>query len=163
MSHIATCSHCSRRIQVPDWNIHKPLICPHCLAEVGNHQPGAQIQAPNINTDVKRDLNIGNIVLAVLIGFFVLGFLASIPSHNAKSETLGVVGGYFCLFSLAAVAVVLIIGGIRLLRSGRSGARVPAIDQALGCVLLVLGTIASFVIFIFFACATMAYHGEFHG
>ena len=146
MSRITTCPHCSTRLSVSQQITDKTLICPRCLAEVDNVRSTSQIQAPQLNTDVKRDLRAASIVLAVLMGLCVLGIALAIWGGMMGSGTMpsdtqaGLL--YYSFFALFVLVCIAIARG--LVRRGRIG--------VLGGILLVLGTIASVVIFFFFAC-----------
>jgi hypothetical protein len=136
MSQITTCPHCSTRLHVSEGITDKTLICPHCLADVSNPWPGSQIRAADINTDVKRDVNVGCISLAVLMGLCFLGIIMAIGNKDF--------GGLFI-----SGAALLVLGSIAIIRRrdrrDNSGGTV-------GFVLLVLGTIVAIAIFGFFCC-----------
>src|SRR5262249_16317554 len=135
------------RLQISDQITDKTLICPHCLASVDNPQSRFQIQAPDINTDVKRDLNAGSIILAVLIVFSVLGIVLTIIGP------LGWASVRLLMYLLGALFVFVIVAIVRgLARRHRAGVHVSKFQSALGCFFLVLGTIVALVIFAFFAC-----------
>ena len=95
MSRITTCPHCSTRLNVSEQNTDKTLICPHCLADVDNPWPGSQIRADDINTDVKRDMNVGCIVLPVLIGSVFSASLAFFLGLQYRGKGSGHFGGIF--------------------------------------------------------------------
>lgn len=141
MSHITTCPRCSTRISVSEGITEKTLICPHCLANVENAWPGSQIRADDINTDVKRDIRAGSIVLAALIGLCVLGTaiaLFVVPPGDAKAELL--------MFSFAPLCILI---PITMIRRG--------IPRTCGIVLIALGTIMACLIFFFFTCLIIAF------
>ncbi len=157
MSRITTCPHCSTRIIVPEGIMYKTLICPHCLAEVNNPWPGSQIRAADLDTDVRRDVNVGSIVLAVLIGLCVLGIaLAFWSSRILKGETS--IAALFCMAMLfAGLDVLVSVAIIRgLLRRRASGIRAPSSRKVLGIVFLSFGTVVAVVIFFFFTCLGLA-------
>ena len=108
-----------------------------------NPQPGSRIQTPEINTDVNLDVNVGCIVLAVLMGLCVLGIAIPIP---IGTSTLPSDMQFLIVFYSGAALFVLVCIAIArgMVRRGIFG--------VLGGILLVLGTIASVVIFFFFAC-----------
>jgi hypothetical protein len=139
MSRITTCPYCSTRLSLSERITDKTLICPHCLAEVDNAWPGSQIRADDINTNVKRDVSVGSIVLAVLIGLCVLGIVMA--TRFAYLVWLGVIP-------------VLVLSGIILLAwKGTSGSTASTAGRVVSVLFIVLGTIAALVIFVFVACA----------
>lgn len=160
MNRITTCPHCSTSLRVSEQITDKALICPHCLADVDNPQPGFQIRAADINTDVKRDMRAGSIVLAVLIGLCVLGIVVvctraalrstspSIP-NTPRPESL--------VFYFAALDVLVSIAIIRRLVLGISGVRAPSAGRALGIIFLSLGTIVAVTVFLFFTCLSLVH------
>ena len=153
MSRITTCPHCAKRFRVSEQITDKTLICPHCLADVDNAAPGNQIRAADINTDVKRDLRVGTIVLAVLIGFCVLGITTAFSGMFSSINALKLM-----VISSAALAVLLIIAIIRwMVHQGRSGGYIPIVAGVLGITLiivaLVLVSIVAGVLFLIFACS----------
>ncbi len=159
MSQIATCPHCSKRLRVSDQITDKTLICPHCLADVDNPRPGMQIRAPDLDTDVKRDVSVGSIVLAVLIGLCVLGIaLAFFVGHHSQGKGEGGLGeGIFSLLLLmncfGALDILVSIAIIRwLIRRRISGVREPSVGRVVGIAFLSLGTVAAVVVFFFFTC-----------
>jgi hypothetical protein len=106
-----------------------------------NAWPGSQIRPADINTDVKRDLNVGCIGSAVVVALCVLGIM-------------GVSSPPFLFLCLGAIVIFVIIAIVRsLARGGARGATASTANRALSIVFLVLGTIAAIVIFAFFACA----------
>lgn len=142
MNQIVICPHCSRHLRVSEQITDKTLICPQCFAEVGNPQPGSRIRAPEINIDVKRDENVGCIVLAVLFGLCVLGI--------AMSSSFGP------LIFLGVIGLLVIIAMFRsLLRGSAFSAQASAFEKALGILFLVLGTCVAVIIFGLFACAAL--------
>jgi hypothetical protein len=149
MSRITTCPHCATRLSVPEGITDKTLICPHCLADVDNAGSGSQIRAADINTDVKRDLNVGCIVLAVLIGLCVIGIAMAIGNNSIP----------FLFYSCAALAVLVSIAVIHM---GYSGVRNPSVAGACIITLLVLGVIVAIFFFFFITCASLASRGGFH-
>jgi len=143
MNQIVACPHCSKRLDVPECITEKTVICPHCLADVDNTQPGSQIRAADINTDVKRDLSVGSIVLAVLIGVCVLGI--AIAFFTPKEEPLDItllMISFIGLDFLVSIAIMRV-----LIRWGFSGVRVPSAARVFGIVLLSLGTTVAVIIF----------------
>lgn len=151
MSRIATCPHCSTRLQVSEQITDKTLICPHCLANVDNPQPGFQIQAADIDTNVKRDVSVVSIILAVLIALCVLGIAigAVSPGGDTSFSVL--------MFSFAALDLFVSIAIIRgMVRWGVSGVRTPSIARVVGYVFLALGTSVAVVIVFFFTCLPLA-------
>jgi hypothetical protein len=152
MNRITACPHCSTRLSVPEGITDKTLICPHCLADVDNPQQGFQIQAANINTDVKRYMSVSGIVLAALIGFCVFGIAIAffVPRGRHWAETPRI---FLLLFSFAALDVLVSIAIIRgLVRWGISGVRTPSVGRVIGIVFLSLGSIVAVIIFFFFTC-----------
>lgn len=142
MSRITTCPHCSTRLRVSEQITDKALICPHCLANLDNPQPGSQIRFDDINTDVKRDVSAGCIVLAVLIGLCVLGIATAYFQGNPGIPLLG--------FSCAALALLVSIVIIHLRTPARS-----SVAGACSTAFLVLGAIVGIFIFFAFTCASM--------
>jgi hypothetical protein len=152
MSRITNCPNCSTRLRVSEQITDKTMICPHCLADVDNPQPGFQIRAADINTDVKRDLHRGCLVLAAFIGLCVLGLSGLFGSHLFKAERF-----FLMIFSFAALDVLVSIAIIvRLVRWGiskspnRSVARMAG--MVLGIIFLLFGTLSAMVVFFFFSC-----------
>lgn len=139
MSPITTCPHCSTRLNVPEGIAYKTLICPHCLADVDNPQPGFQIRAADINTDVKNDLKGGCIALALLIGLCVCGIVMA--TRFAYLVWLGV------------IPVLVLSGIIYVAWKGTSGSSVSTAGRIISVLFIVLGTIVAIAIFGFFACA----------
>jgi hypothetical protein len=135
----------------------KTLICPHCLVNVDNPRPGAQIQAPDLDTDVRRDVSVGSIVLAVLIGLCVLGIAIAFLSgrgmtgQSSLSAAFAMAVLFACLDALVSIAILR--GFIRWVASG---VRTPSIGRSLGIAFLALGTIVAVVIFFFFTCWGLA-------
>jgi len=127
-----------------------------------NAQPGAQIQAPNINTDVKRDLSAGSIVLFVLTGLCVLGIamaLFAVRSSESHESGIQIFVSVALLFAVLDVTVsIAIIRG--LVRWGIAGIRTPSVGRVSGIILLSLGTIVAVVIFFFFTCFFLAKHSN---
>jgi hypothetical protein len=143
ISRFTTCPHCSTRLSLSERIADKTLICPRCLADMDNAWPGSHIRADDINTDVKSDLSVGSIVLAVLMGLCVLGMAMAI-------------GNTAILFAERLVnlfisgAALLVLGCIAIIRRrGRRGND----GETVGTVFLVLGTIVAIAIFGFFCCA----------
>ncbi|GEM_PF-6991651 len=139
MSRITTCPHCSMRVSVPEGITDKTLICPRCLADVDNPQPGFQIRAADINTDVKRDVNAGCIILAVLIGLCVCGIIMA--TRFAYLVWLGV------------IPVLVLSAIIHLAWRGTSSSAASTTGRVVSVLFIVLGTIAGIVVFVFAACA----------
>jgi hypothetical protein len=156
MSQITACPHCSTRLRVSDQITDKTLICPRCLADVDNPQPGFQLRAADIATDVKRGLSVGSIVLAVLIGLCVFGIAVGflIPTPQ---EAYGVlVNALPLMFFFAALDVFVSIAIVRgLVRWSISGSRTPTVGKVLGITFLSLGTIVAVVIFFFGTCMAL--------
>jgi hypothetical protein len=141
MNRITTCSHCATRLRISEQITGKTLICPRCLADVDNPQPGLQIRAANINTEVTRDVKGGCLALAVLIGLCVCGIV--MVTRFAYLVWLGVIP----LLVLSAI--------IRLAWKGTSGTALSTAQRAVSVLFIVLGTIVAIVIFFFFACAAL--------
>lgn len=137
ISRITTCPHCSTRLSLSERITDKTLICPHCLAEVDNAWPGSQIRTRDINTDVKRDVNVGCIALALLIGLCFLGIIMAFGNKDF--------GGLFISGAALLVLVCMAIIRGRRLRENSGG--------TVGIVFLVLGTIVAIAIFGFLCCA----------
>ncbi len=155
MSHIATCPHCSTRLRVADHIADRTLICPHCLAALDNPQPRTQVRATEIDTDVKRGLSAGSVVLALLIGLSIVGIVTTFSYLNEKPgipEERYVTGFLvlFCFFALEVLVSIAVVRG--LIRWGTSGARVPSVGKVIGITFLSLGTAAAIVIFFFVTC-----------
>lgn len=161
MSRITTCPHCSTRLRVSEQITDKSLICPHCLANVDNPKSGFQIQAAGINTDVKRDVSKGSIVLLVLTGLCVLGIAIVLLSlHTASNADTSIILLFVLVSLFAALDVLVSIAIIRgFIRWGISGVRTPSVGRALGIAFLSLGTIVAVVIFFFFTCWGLALAG----
>lgn len=140
MSHIVTCPRCSSQLRVSEQITDKTLICPRCLADMNNPWPTGQIRFADINTDVKREVNEGGIVLAVLIGLCVLGIVL-MPTRFA----------YLAYFGVIPVLVLSAI--IRLAWKRTSGTAVSTAQRVVSVLFIVCGTIVAIAIFVFFACA----------
>ena len=159
MSHITTCPNCSTRLRVSEQITDKTLICPRCLADVDNPQPGFQIRFADIDTDVKRGLSVGTIVLAALIGLSIIGvtmshlYLYGRFGKPSDPQGLAVILFMFSFFSLDVLVSIAIVRG--LIRWGISGDRVPSVGRVLGIVFLSLGTVVAVVIFLFFTCLAL--------
>jgi hypothetical protein len=158
MNHITTCPHCSKRLRVSEQITDKTLICPHCLANVDNPRPGVQIQAPDLDTCVKRDVSVGTIVLAVLIGFCLLGiaiaFLYDRVGGRSPTDPISFALLMVFIFSVLEVLVsIAIVHG--LVHWGTSGNRGPSIGRVFGITLLSLVSISAAVIFLFFTCVAL--------
>lgn len=154
MNRITTCPRCAARFRVSEQITDKTLICPHCLADVDNAWPGSSIRAADINTDVKRDTKVGSIVLAALLGLWVLGmvitFIAPVK-HTGEAEISWL---SLLMYLSAGLAVVVGIAFVRgLTQSGSSDDRTPSAGRVLGILFLFLGTIVALALFGFFACA----------
>lgn len=159
MSQIATCPNCSRRLRVSEQITDKTLICPHCLADVDNPRPGTQIRAPELDTDVKRDVSVGSKIIAVLIGLCVLGIaLAFFVGHHSQGKGESGLGeGIFSLLLLmncfGALDILVSIAIIRrLIRRSTSGVPEPSVGRVIGIAVLSLGSVVAVVIFFFFTC-----------
>jgi hypothetical protein len=109
---------------------------------VENPQPGSPIRIADINTDVKRDLSVSSIVLAVLIGLCVLGI--AVATGKDAPELLAL--------SCAALAVLV---SVAIIRTGHSRFLNSSVASACGITLLVLGAIAAIFIFFVFTCVKM--------
>jgi hypothetical protein len=148
---------------VPEKCTDKTLICPQCLADVVNPYPGFQVRVADINTDVKRDLNVGNIVLLVLTGLCVLGLATAAFRFRFYGQIDAVTT--FVGFS-AALGLLLIIaiirGMVRSISAGRIGPYVPIIAGTLTITLIimtfVLVTIVAGFVFFLAACGKMLGH-----
>jgi hypothetical protein len=152
MSRITTCPHCSSRLSLSERITDKTLICPHCLADLDNPWPGSQIRAADISTDVKRDVNVGSIVVAVLMGICLLGII--MPSENKEFSGLFISGAAL----LVLVCFAIIRGRDRRDNSRRRDRRDNSGGTAgfvftVGIVFLVIGTLVAIAIFGFFCCA----------
>jgi hypothetical protein len=154
MSPITTCPHCSTRLRVPDQITDKTLICPRCLADVDNPQPGIQVRAAALDTDVKRGLSTGSIVLLVLTGLCVIGIALSFVSLLALKGSEASVAPSIILVNLFGLLDILVVIAIvrGLIRWGFSGVRTPSVGKVLGVVFLSLGTVVAAIIFFFFTC-----------
>lgn len=156
MSHIITCPNCSTQVRVPDRNTDKTFICPRCLADVDSTWPVGPIRATSINTDVKRDVSVGSIVLAVLIILCVLGVVLVLAIASPKSSGYGSPREFWLMFPFAALDVLVSIAIIRgLLRRGIFDTRNSGFGTALGIMFLSLGTIGAVFIFFFFTCLVL--------
>lgn len=153
MSQITRCPQCSTRLRVSEQITDKTLICPHCFADMDNPRMGGQLRATNINTDVKRGLSVGSIVLAVLISLCVLGIIVGLLIPTPP-EAYGIfVNALPLMFFFAGLDVLVSIVLIRgLIHWSISGVRTPSVGRMLGIALLSLGSIAAIVIFFFFTC-----------
>jgi len=151
MSRIITCPHCATRLRVSEGITDKTLICPHCFADVDNARTGSPIRAADINTDVKRALSVGSIILAVLIGLCALGI--EIVLLDARRRTYEhrtfILATFFFAVLAALVSIAIILG---LVRWGISGVQAPSAGRVLGILFLSLGTIVAVIIFSFFTC-----------
>jgi hypothetical protein len=168
MSYVVTCPYCSTQVRVPDRQAEKTFICPRCLADVNNPpaqgtiravevepgRPASQIQRAEINTDVRRDLSVGSIVLTVLIGLCVLGisivlFMSTDWGGGYRSISIA----FALMFPFAGLDVLVSIAIIRgFLRRGVFDSDNPGFGTALGIMFLSLGTIGAVCIFFFFTC-----------
>lgn len=154
MNRILTCPHCSTRLQVSEQISDKALICPHCLADVDNPQPGFQIRAADINTDVKRDTKVGSIILALLLGLWVLGMVITFfapVKHTGEAEINWLSLLMYLSAGLAVLVGIAFVYG--LTHSDSSGDGTPSAGSVLGILFLFLGTIVAIALFGFFACA----------
>lgn len=151
MSHITTCPNCSTRLRVSEQITDKTMICPHCLADVDNPQPGFQIRAADIDTDVKRDVSLVSIALHVLIGLCVLGIAMAFFSPRQGEQGLGRALWLAMLFVVLDILVGIAIIRV-LVRWGVSGVRTPSAGRVLGITFLSLGTIVAVILFFFFTC-----------
>jgi hypothetical protein len=157
MSRITTCPHCSTRIRVSEQITEKTLICPHCLADVDNARSGREIRAAEIDTDVKRDLSVGSIVLMVLIGFCVIGIAIAFFFSLGQSGAASIGPALALMFLFAVLEVLVSIAIIRgMVRWGISGVRSPSTARVIGITFLSLGTAAAVVIFFFYTCLFLA-------
>lgn len=174
MSRLATCPRCSTRISVPEGITDKTLICLRCLAEVNNPWQGSQIRAADLNTDVKRDVNGGCIVLGVLMGFCVLGVATAIGNPQMHLNDQFALLFFSCLAFVVLVCIAIIhwlvgrgspgaetprvenvLNTEERTEQPATDAQIPKIESVFGCILLVLGTIAAAIIFTFISCAVM--------
>lgn len=159
MNHVTTCPHCSKRLRVPEQITDKTLICPHCLASVDNPRPAAPIRAPEIDTDVKRDVSVGTIVLAVLIGLCLLGIVIAFSRYRAgggRRPTDPLSFALLMAFIFSVLDVLVSIAIVRgLVRWGTSGNRGASVGKILGITLLSLGSVVAAVIFLFFTCVVL--------
>ncbi len=154
MSRITACPRCAERLRVSEQITDKTLICPHCLADVDNPQPGFRIRAADINTEVKRDLSVGSIVLLVLIGLCVLGiaiaFFSIRAGNRGKSPSEGLwqllIGSFLALDFFVTIAII---------RWAISGGGVPSAGRLFGTAFLVLVTAVAIFIFFFFTCLSI--------
>lgn len=160
MSRITTCPHCSTRLSVSDGITDKTLICPRCLADVDNARPGSQIRADDINTNVKRDVSVGSIVLAVLIGLCVLGIVVTIlaPRSGGRHDFGPLIQLAYFFAALDAFVGIAILRG--LLRWGTSGVQSPSVARVVGIAFLWIGTFVAVIIFFFFTCIFLCEHSN---
>jgi hypothetical protein len=120
---------------------------------VDNVWPGSQIRAANLDTDVKRDISVGSIVLPILIGLCVLGIALAFLSSLGANGGASIVLAFTLLFLFAVLEVLVSIAIIRgMVRWGISGVRSPSAARMLGITFLSLGTVAAVVIFFFCTC-----------
>ncbi len=152
MNQITTCPHCSQCIRVSEQITDKRLICPRCLADVDNPEAGSEIQAADLDTDVKQGLSRGSIVLAVLIGLCVVGIVIALLRFHDPFNALTLL-----LVSSTALAVLLIIAIIRwMVRRSRAGNGGSIVTGALGIafiiVCLVCVTLVAAFLFLYFTC-----------
>lgn len=151
MSRITTCPRCSSQLRVPEEIAWKTTICPYCLADVDNPHPGSQIQADDLNTDVKRDVKGSSIALAVLIGLCVCGILMATRLAYLV---------YLCVIPLLVLSAIIRFAWKRTSDTGASTA-----GRVVSVLFIVLGTIVAIVIFVFVACSialSVAWKGGFH-
>ena len=157
MNRITTCPHCSTRLRVSEQITDKTLICPHCLANVDNAWPGSQIRAADLDTDVRRGLSAGSIVLAVLIGFSVFGIAIALLSSLGKRGAASIEQALALVFFFAVLEVCVSIAIFRgIFRWGISGVRSSSAARVLGITFLALGTAAAVINFFFFTCLFLA-------
>ncbi len=152
MSRIITCLKCHARLHVPDRVTEPTLLCPRCLGQVDNPVAGLKPSVLSLDTDVRRELNLGGIVLGVLIGLCVLGVGLSLLLKRSAGN--GAVGGVLlmmvCFLALdVLVSVACIMATWRL---GMAGVRTPSAGRVLGLVLLSFGLVVAVVIFFFVTC-----------
>lgn len=159
MSLVTTCPHCSARLPASEQITDTTLICPHCHSPVDNPRSGFRLRAADINTNVKRNLSVGSIILLVLIGLCVLG-IAAVLVNKWRNKWTGYdkIGYAFLLMWLFAALDVLV--GIAIIRwlylSGFSGVRVSTVGGILGVIFLSLGLIVTVVTFFGFTCFYLA-------
>ena len=154
MSHITACPHCSTQIRVPDWNTHKTLLCPRCLADVDNVWPGSKIRADDIHTDVTRDLRVGNIVLALLIGLCVFGIAIGYFSLRYTGQKGSQFDFFEQLMIFSFIALDLVVT-IAIIRWAISGTGVPSVGRLFGTAFLVLCTALAVFMFFFLTCVSL--------
>jgi hypothetical protein len=132
-------------------------ICPHCLGAIDNPVAGMAEKDYGINTDVRRDLSVGSIILGILIGLCVLGTIVAFAATPGR-------GGYdklgfalILMFIFAALDVLVSIACIRaIIRWGTSGVGHLSAGRVIGLTFLSLGTVVAVVIFFFVTCFGLA-------
>lgn len=155
MSRVFACRHCSTSLNVPERFTDRTFLCPHCLGEVNNPWPGSSVQAPELDTDVKRDLSVGSWVLAILIGICVLGVLLTLFAPRG-SETYEIEKAIWLMCAFAVLDVLVSIALIRrIVRVGTAGVHSVSVGRVIGLVLLSLGTVVAVVAFFFATCFVM--------
>ncbi len=152
MNPITTCPHCSARLNVSEQITDKTSICPHCHADMNSPGSGFQVQPADINTNVKRGLSVGSIVLAALIGLCILGITAAYFSTREGERGIG--RSFYLVIFFVALDILVGIAIVRVLsRWGSSGVRPASEARVLGIALLTLGTVLAVIVFFFFTCA----------
>jgi hypothetical protein len=144
MSQVTTCPHCHSRLRMPEGVTERTQICPHCLHSVENPLAGVQPATAGINTDVRRDLSAGTIVLAVLIGLCVIGASGCVIGASVAEGMPYGLRGLFCSLMLVLSFFVVLLSGRREL----SVARVIGLAFLLSII-----TVVAFVIFFWVTCS----------
>src|SRR5207245_1008065 len=113
MSRIITCLKCHTRLRVPDRVTEPTLLCPRCLGQVNNPVAGLKPSVLSLDTDVRRELNLGSIVLAVLIGACSLGVVLSLVLSRSRSVGDQIGLALLLMLCFAALDVLVSIACIR--------------------------------------------------
>jgi hypothetical protein len=154
MTILLTCPACYARLRFPEQTRERVLVCPRCGDWVDNPAPGLGPTAGDIHSDVRRDLRLGGIVLAVLIALCILG--ASLAFVRPGGEYAKLELAYVLGFIFAALDILVTIAcAIALWRWGLSGVGDPSARAILGILFLILATIVAVVIFFFATCVAL--------
>ncbi len=164
MSQITICPRCQGHLSVPEGITDRTLLCPRCLGSVDNSFRGVTEDYGGINTDVRREMNVGGIVLAVLIGLCLLGVFAIAASPRPRGElTLVLQHTMFPLmYIFVALMVLFSIVWVRaIIRSARSKGGSISADRIAGVtclsIIAVILTIAALAIVFVVTCNALVF------
>jgi hypothetical protein len=163
-----TCPHCMARFRNPNYGQSPPVPeatavtapssaihdLPDRLTQLQRHE--SRVAVADMDTDVRRDLSMGNIVLGVLIGLCVLGTIVAFAA-TPRGGYGGLDLAFVLMFIFAALDVLVSIVCIRaFVRWGMAGVRVPSALSVIGLTFLSLVTIVAVVIVFFMTCWGLA-------